>query len=55
MHVMYDLWCHEYCMRLNGDEMLICWNGKYDFCWMVGYLYWHEIDMHDNFILVGET
>ena len=39
MHVMYDLWCHEYCMRLNGDEMLLCWNGKYDFVgWLVIYI-----------------
>jgi len=23
--------------------------------WMVGCVYWHEIGMHDNFMLVGET
>jgi len=22
---------------------------------MVGYIYWHEIGMHDNITLVGET
>jgi len=26
---------------------------EYD--WMVGYIHWHEIDMHDNFMLVGKT
>jgi len=41
MHVISDVWCHIYCMRLSGDEMLLCWtwNGKYKFVgWLVIYI-----------------
>jgi len=27
----------------------------YEFCGMVGYIYWYEIGMYDDFMLVGDT
>jgi len=39
-------------MRLNRDETLLRWNGKYKFVgWLGICVYWHGTGMHGNFML----
>jgi len=46
LHVLDGLWA-----RLDEFGMILVRNMK---GWLV-YIYWHEIGMHDNITLVGET
>jgi len=44
MHVLDGLWA-------GFDEFSMIFHMEHD--WMVSYVYWHEIGMHDNSMLGG--